>query len=269
METPSLKNQNKKECSFFWTLKFCFSFSVDFDYPELDDNLQIIKKVQPTVSSTNFDSSVNPSPVSVSVANVIDNGSSQQLTQVATPKIDRSLKPTSTINSNNPHMLNNAVLPPEGKGSLSSSASSKLSSDSQNSSIKAITNSFPNNIYEKNPDLSGYSKNINLYNDISKISKASNLDIDLTESVLERDKKENELREFQQMKDKTLKDDDLRVKDAEKRLKDLEDMRKKEQKDVADLMRMKRKLLEDIETEKAKQESDRQKLADEEIRRYI
>ncbi|XP_012937309.1 ubiquitin carboxyl-terminal hydrolase 8 [Aplysia californica] len=246
--------------------------TLDFDYPELDENLQKIVpskgKLQPdsmpTDQSTHID---NGAPL----ANETHPPSSAQ---PAAPKFDRTLKPSRSGEL----ALNNTTALPR-QGTLSPSSSSEFTSggelNNSSQSSKANTSSslssglYPRVLYEKNSDMKVNNKNINiLNNDLSRNDlKSSNLDVDLKESMLQRGKKETELRDFQQQKDKTLREDDQRLREAEQKLKNLEEMRKKEQKDVADLMRMKRKLTEEIDVEKRRQEEDQQRLAEEEVTR--
>ncbi|XP_055867216.1 ubiquitin carboxyl-terminal hydrolase 8-like isoform X1 [Biomphalaria glabrata] len=204
------------------------TMTLDFDYPDFDDNLQ------PKVSSANQGPS-NESMVSNDMSPALSTYSSL-------PKVDRSLKP-------------------------STSKDNLISSKPNNSTSGQVIslNNIINNVESiPNPNILGHLKNTNITNDSLAVNepKSINLSIknnlasDLSASVENREEKENELKNLQQTKAAFLMEHQEKVKALEQKLLDLDKIKKKEEKDVADLMRLKKKMKEDLDKEKQRQDQE-------------
>ena len=211
---------------------------MDFEYPELDDNLQ---KVIP--AATNNVKSNLESQSSSELSNL--NGSDKMM-----PRVDRSLKPSTSLSS----------------GANISQAGGKILNNERDKVLaRSIYPSFET-VAAKQIDNSKRVKNTNLPGNLGdelrgdqkgfELSVKNYLVPDLVPSTVMND---SELKGYHTPQSRQLADDRAKLEETEKKLHDLELMKKKQEKDVADLMRMKRKLAEEVNAEKQMKEEEQRR----------
>lgn len=252
----------------YFSLFFSCFFSVNFDFPDLDDEG---KKIIPpdTNGLTSFQNGLSLS--NVPPTQPLSSSTPQTIASTATamPKIDRSLKPS----------LATSV-----KGLNSPSSNGALRSNNATIDEASTKTLYTQNgkdfgsLYPKviagvaKPANKPSSKNINIINDNGnqrdlKSTFKNDQGSDLLQSVQLRKQEEANLAQFRLDRDDKLVEDERKLEEMRKSLQQLEMMKKKEQKDVVDLMRMKRKMKEELDAEKTQVEEDRQRLAMEEQNR--
>ena len=216
--------------------------TVDFEYPELDENLQKIVPAAPNNIMPKMEdsqSSINPN---------------SGLPNMSVPIVNRSLKPSAP-------------------GSGFNQAQAKISNNDRLKNKLTNNNLYPSFEDPASRQVGGTNgvKNTNLPSNAGDrgfaLTVKNDLASDVAKSTLSREKRESELKEFQTESGRQLAEDQRRLEEAERKLRDLELMKKKEEKDVADLMRMKKKLTQELDVEKQRKEEHQEELALEEQRR--